>query len=73
VRSAVTMAIYVLKELRRALKNKHAQQVNLIISPPVIDEILKHKEDLRAIEHKFRTKVNLVSNTACHIEEIKIE
>lgn len=73
VRSAVTVAICVLKELRRVLKDKHPAQVNLILSPPVIDEILKNKEDLRAIEHKFRTKVNLVSNTACHIEEIKIE
>ena len=73
VRSPVTVAIYVLKELRRALKSKHPEQVNLTLSPPVIDEILKNKEDLRAIEHKFRTRVNLISNPACHIEEIKIE
>jgi len=73
VRSPMTMAIYALKELKKALQNKHSEQVNFILSPLVIDQILKNKGDLRAIEHKFRTRVNLISNSACHIEEIKIE
>jgi len=37
-----------------------------------IDEILKNKESLRLIEQKFRTKVNLVSNPASHIEDVRI-
>jgi len=72
VRSAITIAIYALKELRKVLKTKALKQVNLTLAPAVIDEILKDKGNLKAIEYKFRTKINLISNPASHIEEIKI-
>ena len=72
VRSIVTIAIYALKELKRFLKGKSLRQVNLTLAPAVIEEILKDKENLRAIEHKFRTKINLISTPTSHIEEIKI-
>jgi ribonuclease G len=72
VKSAVTIAIYALKELKRYLKDKSLKQVNLTLAPTVIDEILKDKHGLLEIERKFRTKVNLVSNPVQHIEEIKI-
>ena len=72
VRSGVTSAIYSLKELKRFLKGKNLKQVNITLSPLVIDEILKDKENIRAIENKFRTKINLIANPALHIEDIKI-
>lgn len=72
VRSPITTAIYALKELKRFLKDKSLKQVNLTLAPLVIDEILKDKENLRAIEYKFKTKINLISSPASHIEEIKV-
>ncbi|MDI6606551.1 MAG: Rne/Rng family ribonuclease [Candidatus Omnitrophota bacterium] len=72
VRSAVTIAIYALKELKRFLKTKSQKQVSLKLAPAVIEEVLKEKEDLRSIEKRFRTSINLVSDPAVHIEEIKI-
>ena len=36
------------------------------------EELLKDKENLKVIEHKFRTKISLIPNPAMHIEEIKI-
>jgi len=72
VKTPITMAVFALKELKRSLKEKPSRQVSLALAPAVIDEILKDKESLRAIEHKFRTKINLISNPTCHIEEIKI-
>lgn len=72
VRSAVTIAIYVLKELKRALKNKPVKTINVTLAPDVIDQILKNKQILTGIEHKFKTKINLISNPAGHIEDIKI-
>ena len=72
IKSPITIAIYALKELKRYLKEKPLKQVNLTLAPKVIEEILKDKESLRSIEHKFRTRINLVSNPASHIEEIKI-
>jgi Ribonuclease G/E len=72
VRSPITIAIYAFKELKRFLKDKSLKQVNLTLAPLVIEEILKDKESLRAIEHRFRTKINLISHPASHIEEIRI-
>jgi len=72
VRSPITTSIYGLKELKRFLKGKSLKEVTLTLAPPVIDEILKDKESLRLIEHKFRTKINLVSNPASHIEDVRI-
>jgi ribonuclease G len=72
VKSAVTIAIYALKELKRYLKGKTLKQVNLTLAPTVIDEILKDKQGLLDIERRFRVKVNLVSNPVQHVEEIKI-
>ncbi len=72
VRSPITIAIYALKELKRFLEDKSLKQVNLTLAPAVIDEILKDKDSLRAFEHRFKTKINLISNPALHIEEIKI-
>jgi len=72
VKSALTVSINALKELRRFLKGKNFRQVNLTLNPVVIDEILKDKSNLVFIERKFRTKVNLMPNPTLHIEEIKL-
>ena len=73
VKSAVTMAIYASKELRRFLKNnKSLREVNLTLNPAVIEEILKDKESLGLIERKFRIKINLISSPALQVEEVKI-
>jgi len=72
IKSPVTTAIYALRELKRFLKGKSLKQVNITLNPAVIDEILKDKENLKFIEHKFRTKLNFISEPSLHIEEIKI-
>ncbi|MFZ2602462.1 MAG: Rne/Rng family ribonuclease [Candidatus Omnitrophota bacterium] len=73
VKSGLTSSIYALKELKKyLLKNKAIKQVDLSLNPDVVDEILKDKGNLRAIEQKFKTKVNFISSPALHIEDIKI-
>lgn len=72
VRSALSMSIYALKELRRFLRGKSLKEVSLTLSPVVVDNLLKDKAALRFIEQRFRIKVNLVSNPTFHIEEVKI-
>ncbi len=72
VKSPITTAIYALKELKRFLKGKSLKEVSLTLSPSIIDEILKNKDDLKAIEYKFKVKINLISNPTLHIEEIRI-
>ncbi|RJO63976.1 MAG: Rne/Rng family ribonuclease [Candidatus Omnitrophota bacterium] len=72
VKSALTVSIDALKELKKYLKEKTHKEVSLFLNPVVVDEILKHKEHIRFIERKFGTKVNLISNPALHIEDIRI-
>ncbi len=72
LRSPQTLGIFALKELKRYLKGKTLKQVSVTLAPPVIEEILKDKEALTAIERKYRIKVNLISNPTAHLEDIKI-
>ena len=72
VRSAVTIAVYAIKELKRYLKDKPTKQVSLNLSPVVVEELLKNREGLKSIENVFKTRINLISNPTAHIEEIKI-
>jgi ribonuclease G len=72
IKSPVTMAIYASKEMKKFLKGKTLKELNIILNPAVIDEILKDKIPLRSMEHKFRVKINLISNPALHIEDIRI-
>lgn len=73
VKSPVTMSIYALKELKRYLKVKPQREVNLALNPAVITEISKDNQSaLRLVEHRFRCRVNLVSNPALHLEDVNI-
>lgn len=73
VKSPLTMSIYALKELTKFLaENLHRQNSSLILHPSVYQWILKEKSSLDAIERRFKTKINLISNPAFHIEDIKI-
>lgn len=74
VKSPLTMSIYALKELSRFLKTNTSRprEVNLTLNPAVCDEITRDKVALKFIEHKFRIKINLASNPALHIEDVKI-
>lgn len=72
VKSPVTMVIYTFKELKKYLKNNPVKEVNISLNQDVVDEISKEKNTVRSIEHKFRTKINFISNPALHIEDIRI-
>jgi len=72
LRSPQTLGIFALKELKRYLKGKSLKQVSLTLASPVIEEISKDKEALRAVEHRYRTKINLISDPSAHLEDIKI-
>ncbi|MFH0739167.1 MAG: Rne/Rng family ribonuclease [Candidatus Omnitrophota bacterium] len=72
VKSAVTMSILVVKELKKFIKGKNPRQVSLTLNPSVIDEILKDKTNLSSLERRLRLKINLISNPSAHVEDIKI-
>lgn len=72
IKSAVTMSIRVLKELKKFLKEKNVREANLTLNPDVVEEVLKERANLKFIEHKFKAKINLISSPALHIEDIRI-
>lgn len=72
VKSAVTIAILAYKELKKNLVAKKQGQINLTLNPAVIDEVMKEKNNLRLLENKYKVKINLISNPALHIEDIRI-
>jgi ribonuclease G len=72
VKSPLTMAIYVVKELRKFLEGKQLRQVEVSVHPVVADEIAKDKEILRQVERRYRVKVILTPNSALKIEDIAI-
>ena len=72
VRSPLTMSIFAFKELKRFLKGKSLKQVSLTLNPAVVDEIFKDKGNLKLIESKLKTRINLISHPTQHIEDIQI-
>jgi ribonuclease G len=72
VRAPLTVSITAIRELRRFLKGKALREVSLALNPAVVDEMMKDKVNLRYIENRFRTKINLVSNPSLHIEDVRI-
>jgi ribonuclease G len=72
VKSTLTMSIFALREAQKLLKSKPLKQLNINLNPAVIEEILKDKSGLEALERQYRSKINLISNPAFHNEDIKI-
>jgi len=72
VKSPLTISVYAMRELRKYLMTSNSREINLNLNPAVIEEMLKDKASLRLLEHKFRKKINLISNPTLHIEDVKI-
>ncbi|OGX15695.1 MAG: hypothetical protein A2166_02900 [Omnitrophica WOR_2 bacterium RBG_13_41_10] len=72
VKSKTTLAIFVLRQLKRFLKTKNMREVTVYLHPSVIEEISKNSQNLKGLERQFRARIHLVAEPACHIEEIKI-
>ena len=72
VKSPLTMSIFALKELKRYLKINRQKSVRLMLNPSVTSYIAQDKRMLYALERKLRVKIDLISNPALHIEDIRI-
>lgn len=72
IKSPLTMAIFALKELKRFLKEHPSRRVSLSLNPKVFEEVSKNRHGIRAIEHRFRTRIELISNPTLHIESLNI-
>jgi len=72
VKSALTMSIYALKELRKSLtQNPQRRYLTLTLHPSVY-QIMAEDPSLKFLERRFRAKISLFPNPSLHVEEIKI-
>ena len=72
IKSAMTLCILVFRQLKRHLLSNKPSEVRLSLNPAVIFLMEKYRDSLQTLEHKFHTKINLISNPTQHLEEIKI-
>jgi len=73
IKSALSLCTFALRQLKRHLHSNHPAEVNLMLNPAVSSLMEKYRDSLKILEHKFHTKINLISNPTQHLEEIKIE
>ncbi len=72
MKSAMTLCILAFRQLKRYLQSNRPAEVSITLNPAVGSLVEKYRDSLRILEHKFHTKINLISNPAQHLEEIKI-
>jgi len=73
IKSATTLCIMAFRQLKRHLQFNHPTEVSLTLNPAVTSLIERHRDSLRSLEYKFRTKIIINSNPTQHLEEIKIQ
>lgn len=74
VKSVSTMAIWILKELKRQLlENPGRKEFQVTAHPEVINQLLRENEkSIELIEKRYRLKVGFTLSPHAHIEDVKI-
>ena len=73
IKSATTLCISSLRQLRRHLHSHKQREVSLTLNPAVVVCMENYRDALRMIGHKYRSKIHIISNPTQHLEEIKIK
>ncbi len=73
VKSAQTMTIFALRQIKRFLAQTRAEHVQLLLHPEVAVYILTHKrEELASLERAFKARVEVKPDATLHIEQVRI-
>jgi ribonuclease G len=73
VKSATTMAIQTIKEIRKAIGNAHSKIVNVYVHPRVSDRLLhQEKKAVQHIERDSRSRILVFSDPSLHLEDVNI-
>ncbi|MDP8259743.1 MAG: Rne/Rng family ribonuclease [Candidatus Gygaella obscura] len=73
VKSAVTMSIKVVKEIKVILSKNKFLELNVMLHPNVAEFISKNSlNSLKSLERRFRTRIVIGSNPNLHFEDIKV-
>ena len=72
-KSAATMAILVIKELKNLLTKSKFLELNVLLNSKVAEYILENnRSSLESLEKRFHVRIVVTSNPNLHIEEMKI-
>ena len=73
VKSATTMAIQSVKEIRKALGTAHSKILNVYVHPQVAERLLhQEKKAVQHIERDSRSRINIYSEPTLHMEDVNI-
>lgn len=73
VKSATTMAIQTLRELRKAIGNKSGRVMNAYVHPKVAERLLtREKKSLQYLERSTKSKVFVFSEPGLHVEDVNL-
>ncbi len=73
IKSTATMAIQVIRELRKSLKDSRDRIVNAYVHPDVAERLLQQeKKALRYLEKSTGSRISVYSEPAAHREDINI-
>ncbi len=73
VKSAVTMSIEAIRQVRRALRHAQHKTVELLVHPQVAVRLLQEdRPNLSALEVQSHSKILVLSDPSLHFEQIKV-
>ncbi|MFC1631290.1 ribonuclease E/G, partial [Candidatus Omnitrophota bacterium] len=74
VKSAATMAIFVLRRLKKILRLKQTQAIFVFVHPQVASFLVnENRQSIVNLENLHKVKISVKQNANLHIEELKIE
>ncbi|MBI4355352.1 MAG: Rne/Rng family ribonuclease [Candidatus Omnitrophica bacterium] len=74
VKSAVTVAIGALRQVKRYFQENRQREIELFVHPQVAGQLLKeNRASLASLEHKFRARILVMSDQSMHMEGVRIQ
>lgn len=73
VKSATTMAIQTVKEIRKSIGTAHSKILNVYVHPRVEERLLhQEKKAVQSIERNSRSRIHIFSEPSLHLEDVNI-
>lgn len=73
VKSATTMAIQTVKEIRKAIGNEKSKILNVYVHPHVGERLLhQEKKAVQQIEEASRSRILVFPEPSLHLEDVNI-
>lgn len=74
VKSATTMAIMVLREIKKELEKSRIREISAYVHPNVANYLLNEdRPSITRLEHEHRTKIVIIADPEVHVENYKIQ